>query len=470
MTQPSPARFGTDGIRARYGDEPLTPASLLRLGHAIGRVLASYEQPSRAKPAKRVLVGRDTRASGPNILAALSRGMQAEGLALHDLGVIPTPGVAYCVRDAGAVAGMVISASHNPAEDNGIKLFGPDGFKLADHLERAIEAAFDEIDPSTLDSSHVAEVSGAPLADATDIARNYQESLIAFGQRTGADLSLEGRKLVLDCANGAASFIAPAVFQALGAEVVAVAAAPDGQNINDGCGALHPDSLSEQVTQHAADAGVTFDGDADRLMLLDEHGSVFDGDLMLAMLARRLKEEGKLAGNAVVGTVMANLGLERSLREIGVKLVRVPVGDRFVAAEMLRSDYALGGEQSGHVINLAEGSTTGDGLFSAISLLAWGLADGTKLSALKSLVTRVPQVLINVRVTSKPPVEELVATQVAVSAAEQALGDTGRVLLRYSGTEKLLRVMVEGLDEAQIHAQADAIADAAKAEIGQSSA
>ena len=466
MAASKEARFGTDGIRARYGEEPLTPTSILRLGHAIGRVLAAYEQPGRARPAKRVLIGRDTRESGPAILAALARGLQAEGLPLHDLGVIPTPGVAYAVRDLGAVAGMVISASHNPAEDNGIKLFGPDGFKLADHLERAIEEAFDAIDLATLDASRADQVEGAPIQDASEFARNYQLSLIEHGKKSGCDKALAGRKLVIDCANGAASFIAPAVFEALGAEVIAVAASPNGLNINDGCGALHPESLSEHVKQHGADAGVTFDGDADRLMLLDEEGRVFDGDLMLAMLARKLHETGKLAGDVVVGTVMANLGLERSLREIKVKLARVPVGDRYVVAEMLRSNFALGGEQSGHVINMAEGSTTGDGIFSAISLLAWGLRDGQKLGAHYSLVTRVPQVLINLAVTSKPPVEELTTTQAAVKLAENELGDSGRVLLRYSGTEKKLRVMVEGIDEAQINAFAEAIAEAARAEIG----
>jgi phosphoglucosamine mutase len=460
--------FGTDGIRARWGDEPLTPASVERIGLALAAVLAAHKTDSRAKAAPRVLIGRDTRASGPAILAALSAGLARGGWQPLDLGVVTTPGVAYCVRNLGAAAGVVISASHNPAEDNGIKVFGPDGFKLPDELEEAIEARFHAGFGATA-APPAKHPEALAATDATGHVAAYVEHLIANG-RQHAQQPFAQRTLVVDCANGAASAIAPRVFRELGARVIEYACKPDGRNINDKCGALHPELLAEAVRAAGADVGVTFDGDADRVMLLDETGAVADGDIMLAMLAGDLKRRGELPKNAVAGTVMANFGLEVALKAIGVRLVRTPVGDRHVVAEMLRGGLVLGGEQSGHIIHLARGSTTGDGIFNAVSLLQVAFADvgrsGGKLSAPVRAFVRMPQILINVRVREKPPFETLSAVQQAAAAADKALAGRGRVVLRYSGTEALARVMVEGEPEPLIRAQADAIAAALRTSIG----
>lgn len=452
--------FGTDGIRARWGDEPLTPASVTRLGRAIGRSMTGIQQRSRAKSPPRILIGRDPRASSPDILHALASGIGAEGIQAVDLGVITTPGVAYCLRNLGAACGIMISASHNPSEDNGIKLFGPDGFKLADDIEHRIEQTYFDLPAESAESGVHAAV------DAHEHARAYREHLLAYGRSIGKQQRpLEGMKLVVDCANGSASELGPQVFEELGAQVTAIFAGPDGSNINAGCGALHAEVVAAEVTRVGADAGVTFDGDADRLMLVDRTGRVLNGDVMLAALAGWLKSEGSLVADTVVSTVMANLGLEIALRERGISLLRTQVGDRYVVAEMLLKNLVLGGEQSGHILHLTRGSTTGDGIFNAIGVLVRAKLDGS-LDRLGELVAPAPQVLVNVRVTSKPDLKRIPSVSAALAAAEGALGGEGRVVLRYSGTEALARVMVEGLSQSVIEDHANAIANAIRGEIG----
>jgi phosphoglucosamine mutase len=491
--------FGTDGVRGRHGEPPLTADLVFRLGKAAATALASHRQPSRASAPRRVLIGRDTRESGPEIVSAISRGLSAGGLEAHDLGVVTTPAVAYSVRNLGAAAGVVVSASHNPWHDNGIKFFGPDGFKLSDGLEAAIEAGYvaeDGVDAGA------PEIAGVPK-DASGHGQAYVDHLLALARDTGdassprlADATdwgahgprvlrepdmrpFAGLRVVVDCANGAASPIAARVFRDLGAEVTPIHASPNGRNINESCGALHPGVVARATRDLGAHVGVTFDGDADRVMLADHRGRVADGDVMLLMLAGALKSSGQLAGDTVVTTIMANYGLELGLREIGVKVARTPVGDRHVVAEMLKGGYTLGGEQSGHVIQLRRGSTTGDGLFTALSLLrvafpaGWleeiGPVCGEPATALSDAIdrfVRTPQVLLNVKVSSKPPFETVPAVMAAVREAEARLSGSGRVVLRYSGTESLARVMVEGADRAQIESESARLASVVKDAIG----
>lgn len=451
--------FGTDGIRGRFGREPLTPSTLRCLGAASARALSSNASSIKARAPKRVLIGRDTRASGPEILAALTAGLRAEDVAVFDLGIITTPGVAYCVRNLGAMAGIVISASHNPARDNGVKFFGPDGFKLDDQVEDAIESIMDEV-------GEIADLQHQP-EDATEHAQAYFDHLVSNAREyCKQELPLAGVKLVVDCANGAASEIAPRVFTQLGADVIGTHCKPDGNNINADCGATHPDVLAASVKEHDADAGVTFDGDADRLQLASSNGSVLDGDFMLAALGQILREKGSLHGNAVVSTVMANLGLENALKERDIKLHRTRVGDRYVVAEMLQSDNVLGGEQSGHIIHLNRASTTGDGIFNAVSLLSHYFGNGRDLSEMESLVTKAPQVLINVRVRAQPVIADVPRISKAIAGAEARMGERGRVVVRYSGTEPLARVMVEGLDADEIQREAEIIANVFREDLG----
>jgi len=492
--------FGTDGIRGRSGEPPLIPADIARLGLAAAQALLAYRQPSRASSPKRVLIGRDTRVSGPEIVRAFSLGLVAGGLVPHDLGVVTTPAVAYSVRNLGAAAGVVISASHNPWQDNGIKFFGPDGFKLSDELEAAIEQRF-----LSIDAGEVLDGRKSPALDASGHGRAYVEHLLSAARDSGESLRpelaevtdwgahgprgvelptpiqrpLDGLRVVVDCANGAASEVAPGVFRELGAEVTAIFASPNGRNINDGCGALHPDVVARATKELGAHVGVTFDGDADRVMLADHRGKVADGDVMLLMLAEALKARGQLSGDTVVTTIMANFGLELGLKRLGVRVVRTPVGDRHVVAEMLRGGYTLGGEQSGHVIQLLRGSTTGDGLFTALALmrvafpLGWMKAaqsvcgePATALSRAIDEFVRTPQVLVNVHVKSKPPFEGVPAVMAAVRDAESRLQGSGRVVLRYSGTESLARVMVEGSDREAIERESARIASVVRDAIG----
>jgi phosphoglucosamine mutase len=417
--------FGTDGVRG-VANVQLTPDLALRLGRAAARELAA----GRRRP--RMVVGRDTRASGPMLQSALAAGIMSAGAEVVDVGILPTPGVAFWVTTLGASAGAVISASHNPFRDNGIKFFGGDGFKLTDEQEARIEDLVDQ--PYAGDEPG----SGGTLTDAEDLyVRHALDSL--------EGRSLEGLKLVLDCSNGAAFRTSPKAFRHAGARVTVIHADPDGENINAGCGSQHLDDVVERVRATGADLGLAHDGDADRVIAVDEQGRVVDGDCLIAALAIELKEAGKLSRNLVVSTVMANLGFRRAMAAAGIELAETPVGDRYVLEEMRAAGASIGGEQSGHVI-FSNFSTTGDGLITGLRLAALMVSSGRKLSDLAAVVEKFPQVLVNVPVADPRAAGESKALAEAVERAQAEMGDRGRVLVRPSGTEPLVRVMVEAPD------------------------
>ena len=434
--------FGTDGVRGVAGKD-LTAELAAGLGRAGVTVLGRH---GAGKPV--LVVGRDPRASGVWLEEALVDGIRSAGGDVILTGVEPTPAIAYMTVDLGASAGVVISASHNPAEDNGIKFFSREGRKLPDAIEDEIEAALG--DPAT-------EAAAGEARPAGDAMERYIEHLL-----DAALAPLDGMRVVVDCANGSASAVAPALLSRLGADVTALNAEPDGVNINDGCGALHPEVVAEAVVQLGADAGVSHDGDADRALFASADGAVIDGDQVLAASAIALHEAGELTGDTVVATVMSNIGLERAMREHGITLARTRVGDRYVAEEMDRRGAVIGGEQSGHVI-FRRYATTGDGLLTAVRFLSLAAARGVGVGELASVMRRYPQVLVNVRVDDRDAVSASPTVAAAVRDAEEALGDGGRVLLRPSGTEPLVRVMVEAetKDEADRHARA--IADVVSA-------
>jgi len=434
--------FGTDGVRGVAGKD-LTAELAAGLGRAGVTVLGRH---GAGKPV--LVVGRDPRASGVWLEEALVDGIRSAGGDVILTGVEPTPAIAYMTVDLGASAGVVISASHNPAEDNGIKFFSREGRKLPDAIEDEIEAALG--DPAT-------DAAAGEARPAGDAMERYIEHLL-----DAALAPLDGMRVVVDCANGSASAVAPALLSRLGADVTALNAEPDGVNINDGCGALHPEVVAEAVVQLGADAGVSHDGDADRALFASADGAVIDGDQVLAASAIALHEAGELTGDTVVATVMSNIGLERAMREHGITLARTRVGDRYVAEEMDRRGAVLGGEQSGHVI-FRRYATTGDGLLTAVRFLSLAAARGVGVGELASVMRRYPQVLVNVRVDDRDAVSASPTVAAAVRDAEEALGDGGRVLLRPSGTEPLVRVMVEAetKDEADRHARA--IADVVSA-------
>ncbi|MEK7865515.1 MAG: phosphoglucosamine mutase [Planctomycetota bacterium] len=466
--------FGTDGVRGVANEGDLTPERLLLLGRAIGQVLADslplLHQETKVRlprPAARqavrgtarVLVGRDTRLSGPFVRDALLAGILSRGIGVVDGGVLPTPVVAHLARRERFDVGIVISASHNPMEDNGVKLFSSSGLKIPDAAERAIEELV-EHPPETWDAR-----TGDALGDHSvwpEAADSYVEDVVA---RYKDRLSLAGRKVVVDCANGATHGIAPRVLGALGAAIVPLNIAPDGTNINRRCGALHPQVVAKAVRAEKACLGLSFDGDGDRLIAVDERGRVRDGDFLLAMLGLDLKATARLPGDTIVSTVMANIGLDLCLEAAGVRLLRAPVGDRNVLAEMLSGGYRLGGEQSGHVIFLDE-STTGDAIITALRVLEVVVRTGRSLGDLTSTMRKYPQVLLNVRVKSKPPLETVPRVQDEVRAVEEHLAGKGRLLLRYSGTEALARVMVEGPNKAEITRDAKRIAEVIERELG----
>ena len=432
--------FGTDGVRGRFGDE-LTTDLARDLGRAAVLVLARS-----GTGAPVFVVGRDTRASGEALQEALVEGMVGAGGNVVLAGVVPTPAVAFLTTGLGVSSGVVISASHNPPQDNGIKLFGPRGFKLSDALEDEIEAEMARGGAGTDRPGRVLQVP----ADAP----SYVDHVVGT-----AEARLDGMKVVVDCANGAASELGPEALRRLGAEVVAIHAEPDGSNINVGCGATVPEVVAEAVVAHGADAGVTFDGDADRALFADEAGNVIDGDQVLAACAIRLKETGGLAGDTLVATVMSNLGLHRAMHEHGISLISAPVGDRYVLEQMLEHDASLGGEQSGHVL-FRDHATTGDGLITTARYLSLAVVRGVKLSELAAVMRRFPQVLVNVEVAHRERLDDARAVWDAVGAAEDELGADGRVLVRASGTEPVVRVMVEAESEDAARWHADAIAAA----------
>jgi phosphoglucosamine mutase len=438
--------FGTDGVRGRFGEE-LTTDLARDLGRAAVVVLA---RSGIAAPV--FVIGRDTRSSGVPLQEALVQGMLGAGGDVVLAGVVPTPAVAFLTTGLGVSAGVVISASHNPPQDNGIKLFGARGFKLSDALEDEIEAEMGR-------AGLPAERSGRVLAMPAD-APSYVDHVVGT-----AEARLEGMRVVVDCANGAASAFGPDVLRRLGAEAIAIHAQPDGANINVDCGATVPEVVAEAVVAHGADAGVTFDGDADRALFADETGEVIDGDQVLAACAIRMRETGALAGDRLVATVMSNLGLHRAMAEHGIALLSAPVGDRYVLEQMLEHDVALGGEQSGHVI-FRDHATTGDGLITTARYLSLAAVRGVKLSELGAVMRRFPQVLVNVEVAHRERLEQAAEVWQAARAAEDELGGDGRVLVRASGTEPLVRVMVEAETEDLARRHADAVARAIAAALG----
>ncbi len=436
--------FGTDGIRGIANHYPLTPEFITRIGRAIGQVLGVPGQHPLA------LIGRDTRLSGMMIENALAAGLLAQGFNTLHVGVLPTPAIAFLTRARQARCGISISASHNPFEDNGIKVFGGDGFKIPDASENEIE----ELAPADPGSPAPAGAIGRRQDDTTCVSA-YEDFLFDAVQRQPL---LQGQRVVVDCNNGATFALAPRALARLGAHVVALNDQPDGVNINRGYDALEPRSLREAVLREQANWGVQFDGDGDRSVFVDERGEYVDGDFVLAILARDWKECGRLETGAVVSTVMANVGLEESLHGIGATLERTSVGDRWVTERMRATGTRIGGEQSGHIVLFDGGHTTGDGLYTALRLAEVMARRGASLSALAGCMNKYPQVLVNVRVPSKPPFERFPAIEAQLARARAALGENARILLRYSGTENLARVMIEGRDAAAIAREAEDLA------------
>lgn len=440
--------FGTDGIRGKVGEFPITPEFVLKLGWAAGRVLA------RGKGGK-VVIGKDTRISGYMFESALEAGLSAAGVDILLLGPMPTPAIAYLTRTLHADAGIVISASHNPFEDNGIKFFSADGTKLPDEVERAIEAELDK----PMEMAPPAELGKARRV--TDAAGRYIEFCKSTFPR---NLNLEGLKMVVDCANGATYHVAPAVFRELGAEVLPLANNPDGLNINVDCGSTHPARLREAVLAEGAHLGIAFDGDGDRVLMIDHQGELVDGDELLFIIASARRAQEGLPG--VVGTLMTNLGMEHALKQAGIGFERARVGDRYVMEKLLQRGWSLGGEGSGHLICL-DCTTTGDGIISAAQVLRAMVEQGKSLHELKSGMSKYPQVLINVRLSRQLDVMAQPPVQQALHAAESRLGDSGRVLLRPSGTEPLIRVMVEGEDAQLVGQVAEELADVVRSLVRQ---
>ncbi len=434
--------FGTDGVRGTANVHPMTAEMALLLGRAVAHIFHRG-----GSERHRIIIGKDTRLSGYMFEDALAAGICSMGVDVLQVGPMPTPGMAFLTADMRCDAGVMISASHNPYQDNGIKFFSRDGFKLPDEMERRIERliASGELDRSPASPD---EIGRARRID--DAAGRY----VVFLKKTlPIDLTLDGLRVVLDCANGAAYQVGPTVLEELGAEVFRLGVEPNGRNINDGCGSLHPEKTAARVREVRADIGIALDGDADRCVLVDDKGDVVDGDAVLALCATHLVERGALKGGAVVATVMSNLGLEKHLESLGLRLIRTQVGDRYVVEAMRAGGYNLGGEQSGHVIFL-DHNTTGDGLITALQTLAILRRSGRKLSDLVASFTRYPQVLVNLRVAQKRPLESLPEMMDLVRKVEAELDGFGRVLIRYSGTEPKARIMVEGQDEGRVAAMA----------------
>jgi phosphoglucosamine mutase len=438
--------FGTDGIRGRVGDSPITPDFMLKLGWAVGTVLKK----GSTDPVK-VLIGKDTRISGYMFESALEAGLVAAGVNIELLGPMPTPAIAYLTRTLRASLGIVISASHNPYEDNGIKFFSNRGLKLDDKMELAIEAAFDEpmqvVSPEQLGKAMRVEDAGG----------RYIEFCKS---RVSKTLSLKGLKIVLDCANGATYHVAPPVFEELGADVIEMAVEPNGMNINLDCGATNLATLKNKVLESKADLGIALDGDGDRVMMIDHNGETVDGDELVYIIAQEMHRRGKLKGG-VVGTLMSNLGLELAIEAMGFEFIRANVGDRYVMQALKEKGWTLGGESSGHIVMLDK-STTGDGIVSALHVVQAMINQKKPLTDLKASMRKCPQVLINVPVKDKSAVANNETVKTAVKAAEAAFSGKGRVLLRPSGTESLVRVMVEGEDTKAVNEAAQALAKIVK--------
>ncbi|SDE11999.1 phosphoglucosamine mutase [Paenibacillus sp. UNCCL117] len=441
--------FGTDGVRG-VANQELTPELAYKIGRCGGYVLAGQVE----KPV--VVIGQDTRISGPMLEAALVAGLLSIGASVIRLGVLSTPGVAYLTRALKADAGVMISASHNPVEDNGIKFFGADGFKLSDETELEIERLMDaEVD-------ELPRPTGGDIGSVTDNPEG-KFAYLSYIQST-VKSSFAGYRVVLDCAHGAAYELAPKVFEALGAEVITIGAEPTGRNINDCCGSTHPEELQRLVVEHKAHIGLAFDGDADRLIAVDEQGHEVDGDFILSIIGHALNQQGKLNGQTIVTTVMSNIGFFKGIEAVGMKAAKTAVGDRYVMEEMRKGGFNLGGEQSGHVIFL-DHNTTGDGILSALQLMDTLVQAGKPLSELKTIMRKYPQKLVNVRVGDKSKLKDNAAVAAEITKVEEQLGDNGRVLVRPSGTESLIRVMAEGPDKELVEAYVQQIASVIEREL-----
>ncbi|HUU02909.1 MAG TPA: phosphoglucosamine mutase [Myxococcota bacterium] len=445
--------FGTDGIRGVANVHPMTSEIAMQLGRAVAHIC------SNGKRRHRVLIGKDTRLSGYMLETAMASGVCSMGVDVLLVGPLSTPGIALLTSTMRADAGVVISASHNPFQDNGIKIFASSGYKLPDQEEERIERLM-----SGGDIDHL-----RPTAQSVGKAFRIDDAVgryvVSLKHVFPPELTLAGIKIVVDCANGAAYRVAPAVFEELGAKVVSMGVKPDGRNINRRCGSLHPEGMCQAVKKHKAQLGIALDGDADRVVIAAENGELLDGDHMLAISARHLLSKKLLAKKTVVATVMSNLGLERTLSGLGINLVRTPVGDRYVVERMRRGGYNLGGEQSGHLIFL-DHATTGDGVVAALMMLTVMLRECRPLSELARVMQPVPQVIVNRVVSEKKPIESLPKVTRAITKVERALGKKGRVLVRYSGTEKKVRVMLEGPEINKIKTYAGEIADAFGAQSG----
>lgn len=439
--------FGTDGVRGEANQYPMTCEMALALGRAVAH------QAKAGAHRHRIVIGKDTRLSGYMLEMAFASGVCSMGVDALLIGPLPTPAVAFLTRDMRADAGVMISASHNPYEDNGIKIFARDGFKLPDEKELELEHFMEDEGVGAIRPTR-SEVGKANRID--DARGRY---VVALKRVFPEGMELSGMKVVLDCAHGAAYRVAPMVLEELGAQVVAVGVKPDGRNINAGCGALYPKSLAELVAEHGADAGIALDGDADRVIVVDETGAVVDGDRLLAIAAGDLLRHDRLTKRTLVTTVMSNLALDREIERLGGRVVRTQVGDRYVVEEMRRSGYVLGGEQSGHIVYL-DHATTGDGMVAALKLLAVMQKTGQPLSRLKQVLEPFPQSLVNIRVKEKRPLDELTEVQSLITSIERDLGKQGRVMVRYSGTEAKARVLVEGPDPDKVNTWATEVADA----------
>ena len=441
--------FGTDGIRGRVGEYPITADFMLKLGWAAGTVLTRH-----TKGKKRVLIGKDTRVSGYMFESALEAGLVAAGVDVDMLGPMPTPAIAYLTRTFRAAAGIVISASHNPIEDNGIKFFAADGYKLPDEVELEIEALMDE--PLITNSSHHLG-KARRLSDATGRYIEFCKGTLPAG------FDLTGLKVVIDCANGATYHAGPRVFKELGAKTIAMGNAPNGFNINEKCGSTHMDGLQQAVVDEQADFGVAFDGDGDRVLFVDGNGEVVDGDELIYIIAQHRRAKGNCRG--VAGTQMSNLGLELALKDLGIPFERTKVGDRYVVEALKANSWELGGEASGHVL-CSDLNSTGDGIVAALQVVLALVESGSTLAELKTGMSKFPQTMINVRLSTKVDISNNQAINDAVAAAETELAGRGRVLLRPSGTEPLIRVMVEGEDQALVNKLVASLASCVQEQVG----
>jgi phosphoglucosamine mutase len=445
--------FGTDGVRGVANTEPMTVETALKLGRAAAHVFKNEERRHR------IVIGKDTRLSGYMLENALVSGICSMGVDVLLIGPLPTPGTAYITRSLRADAGIMISASHNSYEDNGIKFFSRDGYKLPDSTEQQMEqliasGELDAIRPTAMDVGKAYRIDDAQGRYVEFVKNSFPKGMV-----------LDGLKIVLDCANGAAYKVSPRILMELGAEVILLNNDPDGMNINKGCGALHPEGIRNVVLSEEADLGICLDGDGDRLIMVDETGNVVDGDHIMGISAIDLKNNNSLEGNLLVATVMSNYGLEKSMQENDIRMLRTKVGDRYVMEEMIKRNASLGGEQSGHII-FKEYTTTGDGMITSLQVLRIMRSTGEKLSSLKRTVKKYPQVLLNIKVKEKRPLEKIPTVQKVLESVQNKLGDDGRLLVRFSGTENIARVMIEGQKQKEINDLAESIAKTIRKALG----